>query len=416
MSNPHERLTINSTKAIYIAFILFFSYRAWYGLLRLGTWSITIIFSVLLVYAFVVLALIISKKMQSKIIAFLGVFCICASIFVITYLLHPSYGTWFFHNADYGVFNSVFYPTAGMYAFLFVSMCEDPDDMRKGLKIVAYLMLIYGAYQLIPVIETGHWDNVSRTGAQVNQNSYSLGFGYRTVMCSIMFFDEFLETKKKRYLALSIGSLVTVVMYGGRGSLMVFVIYLVLRYITSRGSKITSKDIIITVMVTLLALMYVTGVLDVLLSMFFNAVGLSDVRTIDKLLNGEMFEDNARTIIWSMAIDLIKSGGLFGHGMYGDRMVIGRYYSWGYSHNIFLELMVSFGIIGLLLCILLIWKIISFFKKEPDSRWKKLFVIFLCLSCQLLVSDSFWYNSWFWGLLALLYTQKARIKKNQRIE
>ena len=403
-------LQIDSQKAILIAFILFFSYKSWYVMLRIGKFNLTQIASILLIYAFVFLAAYLCKKVYIKLVIFAGVLVLCASAFFITYILHPSYGTWFFHNADYGVFNNVFYPISGIYAFLFVLLCDDPEDIRKGMKAVAYLMLIYAIYQLIPVIQRGGtWNNISKTGLQVNQSTHSLGFGYRTVMCSIIFFEEFLQSKKKRYLVLSIGSLLSVLIYGGRGCILVFVLYLLLRYIANRkGFNI--KDIAIIVLAMTIFVFNELGIIESFVTFICNLTGLSDVRTVEMFLNGTLFEDNARSIIWSMAIEMIKNGGLLGWGVYGDRMVIGRYYSWGYSHNIFLELLVSFGVVGLVLIVLLVYKIWKYFKTETDNRWKNIFVIFLCLSCQLLVSDSFWYNPWFWGSLALLHKYSLRCK------
>lgn len=406
-------LQIDSKKAILIAFILFFSYRSWYAILRIGKFSLTKIVSIVLIYAFVFLAAYLSKKVHIKLVIFVGVLAICASAFFITYILHPNYGSWFFHNADYGVFNNVFYPTSGIYAFLFVLLCDDPEDMRKGMKVVAYLMLIYAIYQLIPVIQRGGtWNNVSKTGLQVNQSTHSLGFGYRTVMCSIIFFEEFLQTKKKCYLVLSIGSLLSVLIYGGRGCILVFVLYLLLRYITNKKG-LAVKDIAIVGLVMATLVLNELGIVKSFVALICNLTGLSDVRTVEMFLNGTLFEDNARSVIWSMAIEMIKGGGLLGWGVYGDRMVIGRYYSWGYSHNVFLELLVSFGVVGLVLIVLLVCKIWKYFKTETDNRWKNIFVIFLSLSCQLLVSDSFWYNPWFWGSLALLYKYSLRCKTSR---
>ena len=63
--------------------------------------------------------------------------------------------------------------------------------------------------------------------------------------------------------------------------------------------------------------------------------------------------------------------------------------------------MVDFGLFGFLAIVLLLVSIIwSLRAMEP--RWKDMFLIFLGLSCQLLVSDSFWYNSAFWAVFAFL--------------
>ena len=70
------------------------------------------------------------------------------------------------------------------------------------------------------------------------------------------------------------------------------------------------------------------------LKTLFRSSGLSS-RTIDYFFSGTFTDASERHIIANLAIDLIKRGGLFGWGVYGDRYVLGNYYKWGYSHNLF---------------------------------------------------------------------------------
>ena len=76
-------LKIDSQKAIFIAFILFFSYKSWYAMLRVGKFQFTKLASILLIYAFVFLGAYLSKKVRSKLIIFAGVFVLCAGAFLL---------------------------------------------------------------------------------------------------------------------------------------------------------------------------------------------------------------------------------------------------------------------------------------------------------------------------------------------
>ena len=78
-------------------------------------------------------------------------------------------------------------------------------------------------------------------------------------------------------------------------------------------------------------------------------------------------------------------------------------YKWGYTHNIFLEILVSFGwVLGGLISILIVLGIIRLFRKSDDKDEKLLFLIFLTVSFELLVlSNSIWLHFGLWSLMAL---------------
>ena len=42
--------------------------------------------------------------------------------------------------------------------------------------------------------------------------------------------------------------------------------------------------------------------------------------------------------------------------------------------------------------------------KCSDNQWREIFIIYFSLSCQLMISMSFWYVPEFWATLAIGYT------------
>ena len=75
----------------------------------------------------------------------------------------------------------------------------------------------------------------------------------------------------------------------------------------------------------------------------------SSSRTIDSLAEGEFWHDNGRFDIWRLSLLAIKENPVFGQGFFGDRLYVGEELLWGYSHNVFLEVLSHFGIFGVLL-------------------------------------------------------------------
>ena len=412
----NRKLIFNARFCANMAFILFFSYRGWFGFFRMGRSRITVLFSIAIIYAFVLTSAIQSRKKNSEVLAGFVLVVICAVIFAITWVFHPEYGSWYFHHPEYNLLSSVFYPTGGIFAFLFIYLMDNVKDMHQNLRIVAWLMFFYAVYQLIPVIFLGHWNTTNAAGSVSgsNQSEYSLSFGYRTIICLIVFWTEYRSTGDRKYLILSAVTFLMVLMFGGRGALLAFLLFLFARYLSALKIRSRKGYLTIVLAVAFFALWY-SGLL---LKIIMGAIGIfakvRASRSLKKLLNGSFFQDPARLRIWHLAVELIRTGGVFGHGPYGDRMVIGEFYSWGYCHNVLLELMVDFGAFGLAFAVLFAAGIIWFLKvMEPE--WRDMLLIFVGLACQLLVSDSFWYNSAFWAILAFLIKHRKYLLSRRAV-
>lgn len=146
---------------------------------------------------------------------------------------------------------------------------------------------------------------------------------------------------------------------------------------------------------------------------FLQSLGFES-RTLEMIGKGEISSDSGRSMIWEAVWKAIKEGGIFGYGAFGDRPFVYPIHYVGYSHNIFLELICSFGIVGVILSIILVFASLRMILFCKDNKYKELFIIFFSISLQLLISMSLWYVWEFWAAIAIVY--KYRLKEKGRLK
>ena len=349
-----------------------------------------------------ILLIVPSMKKRHAFLRFAGVWFCVFMICMVTHLFHPEYSDWLFHNEEFNIWLAIFRPDQALYLFLFISLVEDPKKLFRTLKWAGIILIVYNMYKLFYAnIVRGHW---VATGVQRGvEGEYNLGFGYDMLLLFVLF--TVLGRKEgKRYYVLSGISLVCILIGGSRGPLLgVALIVLIHLWDSLRIKKIGVK-LSITALLVLIFGIIIANISTIMMEvgLLLQKLGLSS-RTVMLLVSGNYNADSGRSTIYGIALDLIKTGGPFGHGIYGDRYVISQQTSlWiGYCHNIALEILVDFGyILGGIILIIMAYRIIRILK-APDSEWRSLYLIFLIASSQLILSGSFWYIATFWGAIAL---------------
>ena len=337
--------------------------------------------------------------------AFYKFICVWFCIFMIcmvTYLAHPEYADWLFHNEEFNIWLAIFRPDQGLYLFLFLSLVDDSKKLFKTLKWAGIILMLYNVYKLFYAnFVRGYWVT---TGIQRgSEGEYNLGFGYDVLLLFVLF-TVLGKKESKWYYVLSGSSLICILVAGSRGPLLGVALILLVQLWDSLRVKRMAQRISFTAMFTAVFGVVIANFSNIMMSIgiLMQNLGISS-RTVMLLASGNYNDDSGRGTIYNIALDLIKTGGPFGHGIYGDRYVISEETSlWiGYCHNIALEILVDFGYIlgGIILCIM-IYRIIRILR-APDSEWRSLYIIFLIAASQLILSGSFWYTSTFWGALAL---------------
>ena len=319
-------------------------------------------------------------------LASIALYLIIFLAFGFTAILHPE-SEYFFLRSGYGI-ERVLRPDCAIYAYLFFSLLDNPDEIIKVIRKFAIIDFIYLIIvQLLPALLRGYWIDVDYLGRQVVRE-YSLSLGYSILLPTIIFLYIFSKKKNIIYLVLSFIGMGIIFLYASRGALLMIIIFIGLMVISAIVESKRASYKIIKMLGVLILVLAICVWGQALLSYavhILQSMGIES-RSLDLLVQGDFTNDSGRNTIWTAVINAIKEGGLFGYGVFGDRPFVYPIHYVAYSHNIFLELIVSFGIIGVgiilfLMCISI--RMIFFCK---DRRWRELFIIFFSISCQLVIS------------------------------
>ena len=377
------------------------------GLLRSALlWGVAMIPVVLLI-------LLIQRTDVRKYTGFFSLYFLIIISMLVSLVANPALKE-FFARENYGI-DRILRPDSALYAFLFISAFEDSDKLKKTITTFAYLDFAYlVVVDLIPALLRGYWYDIGPDGSEMSF-SYSLSFGYAVVFPTIVFFYQFIKEKKPAALIFAIAGGWCVVTQGNRGALLVLILFfglMIISHVIVGKLAVEKKLLIIGIVLVglLIAAVFGKQLMDLVSSLFTK--GTVKSRSIRKLLNGSFTEDNGREEIWLAAIDAIKTGGLFGHGMLGDRPFVSPIHVAGYSHNLFLELAASYGVIGVIVIIIIVCDAVRMILLCRDDTWRELYIIFFSVSCQLLISMSFWYVWEFWAAAAVAYRYK-KLRKQQ---
>lgn len=330
--------------------------------------------------------------------------------FIFTVIIHPEY-QYFITRSGYGI-ERVLRPECALYACLFFCLVDNPNKIFDVLKKYAILDFVYLIImEFLPAVIRGYWTDVDYMGRQVHR-MYSLSLGYSLLLPTIVFLYIFIRKKNICFLTLSIVGMGIIFVYGSRGALLMIVIFVGLMIISTiiESKNISYKIIKITGVLMLIVIICIFG--KAILNLFiqiFQTLGVES-RSLEMLVQGEFMDDSGRNVIWGTVINAIREGGILGYGVFGDRPFVYPLHYVGYSHNIFLELIISFGIIGVGISIAIISTSVRMILLCKDRMWRELFIIFFSIACQLILSMSFWYVMEFWAAAAIAH-QYFRLSK-----
>ncbi|MGM9614316.1 MAG: O-antigen ligase family protein [Oscillospiraceae bacterium] len=341
---------------------------------------------------------------------FWGLVLVVVLFFMVTYIFHPEYAYWYFRE-DYGVINYVLRPNNGLFIYLAIRLIDDPKKIIRCIQYAGWVMLIYYGRQLVEALARGYWIDNSSFG-YVRKMSYNLSFGYNILLYGIAFLYCALEKKKITDIAGTVIYLTMILVGGSRGPFLdiaVFLlIYILLKFANSKKKIVFFAVFGVCGILLIAALPYILSFLEDILS----KLGIHS-RFITKLISGNISDDAGRISIYLAAINMIKSNP-FGYGAMGSRHVIFEYIYVAHPHQIFLELLIDFGVFaGSLIILWLAVSITRVFLMKNIGEWKYAFLIFFARFLQLLVSLTYWHSIGLWSILAVM-VQIGRYRKKQK--
>ena len=340
---------------------------------------------------------------QKRYTPFVLLFLFIALAMIISVIANPALGE-FYSRSSYGL-DRVIRPDSALFAFLFFSLFDNPSELRKNIQICAYIDFIYLVIiDLIPALTRGYWIDIGPSGQEIHF-AYNLSFGYSMAFPTIVFLYFSIKERKLIHIVLSLVGMFLIITQGNRGSLLLPVIFIGMMVISG---ILDSRDMgrkMLKIIGVILAIVIVAAAGESILDWALSTLtqrGVSS-RTIQSLLSGSFTNDNGRNLIWLTVIEAIRNGGVFGYGVLGDRPFVFPIHYVGYSHNLFLELICSLGVIGVVICIYIVMDAFRMLFFCKDTEWRELYIILFSVSCQLLLSMSFWYVWEFWAAAAIAY-------------
>ncbi len=196
---------------------------------------------------------------------------------------------------------------------------------------------------------------------------------------------------------------------GSRGPFILLNLFLISGIILFSQKNYRNKFIrlVFIFIVSLIIYLLFDQILELSLNLS-NDLGLSS-RVLEKMTDRTVFQDDGRNDIYESMITALKSRLWTGYGLAGDRYLIDSY-----SHNIFIELIISFGIIigPILILILLITIVKSFYKQRLNPKGIILLVLLFSGGFfKLIWSGSYLTEPYFFLMIGLMLNMLKR-KRN----
>lgn len=211
-------------------------------------------------------------------------------------------------------------------------------------------------------------------------------------------------------IGLSLIGLIMILLYGARGAFVLLIAYAVIIIFMKTEKRKVLMYGLAFVFLTLIGLESLSSD-NVLLSL----VGGQQSRTIERLLSGELFTSN-RNNIYSYLIGKSLEDGLLGHGMCADRYYLPFHFVGGdanYAHNYYVEMLVDFGVLGIMISIATTILIFRQCIRLSKSSYKAFLLSFFFVAfLQLMVSRSWLTEANFFIFIGLLMTYKGGIEDN----
>ena len=241
--------------------------------------------------------------------------------------------------------------------------------------------------------------------------NYSMIGGYTLVFQALIILDHFTEKRKWYDLIACIVDLIVVFIYGSRGPIICIFSLIVIKILFSPSISQVRKMSLILLTCTLFGaiVVFYHNIIAGFITLT-TRLGYSS-RNLYLLLNGRITSDSGRNSIQRLYLEAVKNGPILGHGIAGGWLPNGVY-----PHNIFIELLLSFGpVLGLLVSAVILYLSYSAIICKNEGK-RRVGHILLAYSVSLLISDTFLKSPMFFMLMGIgLQSIPFRFKFGNRV-
>lgn len=317
------------------------------------------------------------KRRRNLYIA-VSVYAFIAAVFVFNYFVYPE-------NRRYLLYyvSDVF--LISMPLFINSMLVKDEIHELNILKKISLFIFVTGIlYFLLDMFWRTH-------------EGYSMSYGYYMLIPACFFAYIYFDSNKTGYLFLSIASILPVIIIGSRGPVMAWALYFAALIAISDMRKSRKLLIILAVVFTVIFRDWIFKYLYLI----FKSIGINS-RTLRLFVEGRISQDSGRGLIQAKCFEMIRENWFVGSGIGADRRVIGTY-----PHNLFIEIILQFGIIigGFLLAALICAAIRGFIRADN----KKLYFFYFCIGfLPLMVSGTYLTDLTFWLFLGYVFRSRQK--------
>lgn len=301
---------------------------------------------------------------------------------------------------------------------IYLAKLENYEVFDKWLEVVMIIFTLSTIGTSISSLGSG--DRVSIGGATYQSASYISAFAFGINLYYIFFgnnHSRFRFTKTKLYKFISyiflIAQIMGVFTSGGRGGMVLIIVYSIYILISSIRSKNRIKLIEKYILIILMSMLLFIILLPKLMSIDSFQSSINRVFSYITDSGIDMSKTSGRDIVYTDAIHLIKMSPILGYGFFGFYKVYGQY-----PHNLFLEVLLQGGLIYLFFVILFIFIMIKKLNVmlNIDYRLNIIIIIALYPLTLLMFSGTYTNNSIFWFFISFMIAYKPKIKKVSNLE
>jgi len=239
--------------------------------------------------------------------------------------------------------------------------------------------------------------------------SYTIAFTYSLNLYFILFNKKiklyaFCKYKLYKYISIALIILQVICLFigGGRGAFIVVLFStIILFYFSIKHKTINKKMLFLSVLCLFLIIFFIIIMLNMDNK---NIRGFSRVFSYITSTGIDFTKTAGRDIIYALVIEGIKEKPVFGHGIFGQF----SYTKTGYPHNIFLEILLSGGILYFVIMMLILYYIIKklFYLAKNDVNKCLILPLFSSAFIMILFSGTYLSNSLLWFLCSYVVCYK----------
>lgn len=323
---------------------------------------------------------------------------VLAALFI-SYLLYPEIKDSFI-SKDYNPLTSIllYVPLMGFPMMIY------SNYLNKNIYIISEYIRIPSLLLIALAIIDYYW-TVLVNGHYFDVNYMSFSYAMLPGVCFSFYYG--ISKGKVIDTIFSIVGLIVILVVGSRGCFLCGVFFLTIASIKRFSISFGKLLLFITSLIGLIIIIahFLPSFSDNVMA-YMDEHGASS-RTLLKISDGSIEESSTRDEIHTIMLTAVGEQPI-GYGPMGDRYILNKHGNQGYAHSIIYEFLVDYGIfLGPILLLVLFVSILFKLKYYYKSD------VYYCLTAllamgliKLFVSGSYLEESFFWGLIGLLYTKQ----------